>query len=226
MGRDTILFDINETILDLSSLGPMFKAAFGGEGASAIWFSDLLHSSTVCALTGVKTDFTSLAGMMLDRLGERFGVSISVSVRDEILGGFAHLPAHDDVKAALRRLHSADYRTVAFSNSSTSLIEQQIQNAGLTDYFDDIVSVERSGTFKPDARAYKYVADYLGRPVGDLRLIATHDWDTHGAMVAGLMAAYIDRSGVPYHPLYRKPDVCSETLEGVVDQILEQDRGS
>jgi len=47
MGRDTILFDINETILDLSSLRPMFKAAFGSEGASAIWFSDLLHSHPI-----------------------------------------------------------------------------------------------------------------------------------------------------------------------------------
>jgi len=35
MPRDTILFDINETVLDLSSLKPRFKAAFGNEAVTA-----------------------------------------------------------------------------------------------------------------------------------------------------------------------------------------------
>ena len=51
--RDTILFDINETVLDLSSLKPTFEALFGTAQALT-WFATLLHSSTVSALTGVR----------------------------------------------------------------------------------------------------------------------------------------------------------------------------
>ena len=62
MSRDTILFDINETVLDLSSLKMKFKTVLGGESVTVTWFSMRLHTSTVCALTATKTDFATLAG--------------------------------------------------------------------------------------------------------------------------------------------------------------------
>ena len=62
MHRDTILFDINETVLDLSSLKPLFAKHLGSEAVTATWFSMLLHSSNVCALTGVRSDFGSWPG--------------------------------------------------------------------------------------------------------------------------------------------------------------------
>ncbi len=223
MPRNTILFDINETILNLTSLRPKFKVAFGDERVTATWFSMLLHTSTVCALTDVKTDFASLASAMLDTIAARLRVSLSDEKRSEILGGFASLPPHADVKPALTRLRSAGYRTVAFTNSSHNLVTSQIQNAGLTEYYDNIVSVEETGSFKPDTKVYRFVAEHLNRPIGELRLVATHDWDTHGALTAGMLAAYVDRSGAPYHPLYYRPDVYAATMDGVVEQIIARD---
>ena len=223
MPRGTILFDINETILNLTSLRPKFKTAFGDEGVTATWFSMLLHTSTVCVLTDVKTDFATLAGTMLDTIAARLGVVLSDVARGEILGGFASLAPHADVKPALTRLRSAGYRTAAFTNSSLNLVTSQINNAGLTKYYDDIVSVEETGSFKPDAKVYRFVAERLNRPIGELRLVAAHDWDTHGALTAGMLAAYIDRSGAPYHPLYHRPDVYAATMEDVVEQIIARD---
>ncbi|MES9972230.1 MAG: haloacid dehalogenase type II [Candidatus Thiodiazotropha sp.] len=223
MSRDTILFDINETVLDLSSLKPKFKAAFETESVTATWFSMLLHSSTVCALTGVKTDFATLAGTMLDTIAARLGVELAEETRADILSSFAGLPAHGDMIPALTRLRSAGYRTVAFTNSSLNLVTAQINNAGLTEYFDDIVSVETTGSFKPDPKVYSYVAERMDRPMEELRLVATHDWDTHGALSAGMHAAFIDRSGAPYHPLYHRPDVYATNMIDVVEQIIARD---
>jgi len=223
MPRDTILFDINETVLDLSSLKPKFKAAFGNEAVTATWFSMLLHTSTVCALTGVKTDFATLAGAMLDTIAARLGEKLSDAIRGEILGGFASLPPHADVIPALTRLRSAGYRTVAFTNSSLKLVTSQIEKAGLTKHYDQILSVEQTGSFKPDAKVYRFAAERLHRPIDELRLIAAHDWDTHGALTAGMLAAYIDRSGAPYHPLYHRPDVYATTMGEVAEQIIARD---
>jgi hypothetical protein len=89
--------------------------------------------------------------------------------------------------------------------------------------FDEIVSVEETGSFKPARKVHEFVAKRMNRPVGELRLFATHDWDTHGAMTAGMQAAYIDRSGIPYHPLYRQPDVCASFLDALVELILVSD---
>lgn len=223
MARDTILFDINETVIDLGSLRPKFEAVFGDASVTATWFAMLLHSSTVCALTGVRTGFAALAGTMLDTLAARRGIAITEQQRGEILSGFASLKAHDDIVPALKRLRDAGYRTVAFSNSSLNLVTSQITNAGLAEYYDEIVSVEETGSFKPDPKVFQFVGEKVGRPLAELRLTATHDWDTHGAVSAGMMAAYIDRTGAPYHPLYRRPDVFAPTMGGVVDGILSED---
>lgn len=99
----------------------------------------------------------------------------------------------------------------------------QIANAGLAADFDEIVSVEETGGFKPDPRVYQFVAERIDRAKVDLRLVATHDWDTHGAIAAGMLAAYVDRSGAPYHPLYRRPDVFAENLMEVTEQIISAD---
>lgn len=224
MSRDTVLFDINETVLDLSSLRPKFEAALGSQSVTATWFSMLLHSSTVCALTGARTDFATLAGAMLDAIAARLGVELTDETRADILRSFANLPPHDDIKSALTQLRSAGYRTVAFTNSSLKLVSTQINNAGLVEYFDEIVSVEETGSFKPDPRVYAFVAERIDRPVDGLRLVATHDWDTHGAMSAGMRAAYINRSGAPYHPLYLRPDVYATTMDDVAEQIIAKDR--
>ena len=223
MPGDTILFDINETILDLGALRPKFQAAFGNEAVAATWFSMLLHSSTVCVVTNTETDFADLAGIMLEAVAARLEVELSEEIRADILGSFASLAPHADVKPALTRLSSAGYRAVAFSNSSLKLITNQIDNAGLTEHFHDLISAEETGSFKPDPKVYGFAASRVSRPIDELRLVATHDWDTHGALSAGMRAAYIDRSGAPYHPRYRHPDIHGTRMDDVIERIIAGD---
>ncbi len=221
--RNIILFDMNETVLDLSSLKPDFEMLFGDSSSMSIWFATLLHNSTVCALTNVAAGFASLASVALDKLAAKRGVTLSIAQRDHLMDGFANLQPHCDVIPALAELRRHGYRTVAFSNSSRDLMAHQIQNAGLFDYFDHVISVEQTGSFKPDPKVYQFAAKCLARTVNDLRLIATHDWDTHGALSAGMHAAYIDRSGAPYHPLLKCPSVFSTDMQDLVMQIMAQD---
>ena len=92
--------------------------------------------------------------------------------------------------------------------------------AQLTDYFDEIISVEETGSFKPDPTVYEFAAQKLQQPIDQLCLVATHDWDTHGALSAGLSAAYIDRTGVLYNPLYLKPKLQSNSMINLIDMII------
>jgi len=92
MPRDTILFNINKTVLDLSSLKPKFKAAFGMKVLPQPDFQCFLHTLTVCILTGIKSNFADLAGIMLDTIAARTGVGLPEVKRADILSGFASLP--------------------------------------------------------------------------------------------------------------------------------------
>jgi len=220
MGKETILFDVNETILSLDSLRSEFKTVFSDENIADIWFSMLLHNSTVCVLTGVNTNFATLGEITLNDIVSRLKTPLSEKQKRSVLNCFANLQPHKDVKPALRTLRHAGYRTIAFSNSSHTLISTQIRNSGLMNEFSDIISVEKAGTFKPDALAYEFVTELLQQPKSQLRLISTHDWDTHGALSAGLKAAYIDRLNSPYNPLYLRPDIVGRSMPEIIDNII------
>lgn len=218
---DTVLFDVNETTLDLGPLGPAFERAFGDPLALPEWFGRLLQASAVCALTGVKATFRDLAQAGLERSAALFDRAPSPEARDALLAGFASLSPHPDVAPALERLRSAGYRTAAFSNSSSSLLEQQIRSAGLEDGFDALVSVEEVGSFKPDPAVYQHAARRMDRAPERCWMVAAHDWDVHGAMAAGLLGAYVARPRTPYHPAFRPPTVRGADLLETVDAILE-----
>ena len=221
MKKEVILFDINETVLNLEYLKPMFREAFGSEEALPLWFSKLLHSSTVCIATSVRSNFAELASAMLESVAAHYKCHFTDKKRSELLACFSNLPPHADINEALIKLRSSGFKTVAFSNSSLNLITAQMHHSGLTQLFDAIISVEDTGSFKPNPQVYHFAAQVLGESVENLRLVATHDWDTHGALSAGLKAAYIDRTGSQYHPLYLKPEIMSKTMGGIVDKIIE-----
>lgn len=221
MDKEIILFDINETVLDLSELKVPFRQAFGDEAALPLWFAKLLHSSTVCVTTGVKSDFSSLAAAMLDNIAALYAIDLKEAEKQQLLDKFASLQPHHDIKPALDLLRKNGFQTVAFSNSSSQLIQSQLTHAGIIDYFDEVISVEETQSFKPDLSVYQFAAQKLATTVEKLRLVATHDWDCHGALSAGLQSAYIARTSTPYNPLYYKPEITAKTMTELVEQIIQ-----
>jgi 2-haloacid dehalogenase len=187
------------------------------------WFSMLLHSSTVCLATNVTTEFKTLANIALDSLAGKLGISLSKDNCDEILSSLSNLPAHADMKPALIKLHNANFKLVAFSNSSLILLSSQLKNSGLDKYFDDVISVESADTFKPSPKAYQFAVNKLNVLPSQVCLIATHDWDTHGALCAGINAAFINRLGITYNPLYKKPSIIGNTMNEIVDKIIAEE---
>lgn len=220
MESQIVLFDINETVLDLSLLKPAFLRIFGTEGALPFWFVKLLHTSNVCVVTKVTSDFASLASIALEQVASFYKVVLSEQDKAALLDGLACLAPHPDVKPALKRLRDHGFQVVAFSNSSSALITKQIMNAKLDEHFDNIISVEGAGSFKPDPAVYRYASELLAVPRAQLRLVACHDWDTHAALFAGLKAAYIARGQSIYNPLYLQPDIQETSMDAIAQQII------
>lgn len=216
-----ILFDVNETLLDLSVLQPQFERVFGDSAVMAQWFAVLLHTSVVTTVTNAYENFGALAGAALDVVAGRMGAELSEDDRGSILGMVRELPPHTDVAPSLERLGEAGFRMATLTNSAPAVVSDQISNAGLSDFFEQQISVDEVRAFKPAPEPYRLAASKLGVEVGDLRLVAAHDWDVFGALRAGCQAAFIARGGRTMHPLYDTPDVMGPDLISVTDQILE-----
>ena len=219
----TIVFDVNQTLLDLSPLRAPFADALGDEGALREWFSRMLHLSTVATLTGVDSDFSQVGRAALTAVAERRAAPMDDAMADRLLGLMRELPAHSEVPDAIRRLRRARFRTCALTNSTAAVAKAQLEHAGLAELLDPILSVESVGRFKPAPEAYRMASERLGVHPEDLRLVAAHDWDVIGALRAGWSAAFVARPGQTWAPLISPPDVVGRDLDEVITRILETD---
>jgi FMN phosphatase YigB (HAD superfamily) len=57
--RPVIVFDVNETLLDLDSIRPVFDRIFGDPAAMRLWFANLITYSEALTLAGVIDLFES-----------------------------------------------------------------------------------------------------------------------------------------------------------------------
>ena len=217
---EVLVFDVNQTLLDLAALRPHFARAFGDAKTLDEWFALLLQYSLVVTVTSAYADFGTVAGAVLDMLSANKKVNISSEDRRTILRGLLSLPAHPEVPESLRRLRGAGFRMVTLTNSSPSAVRTQIENSGLNKYFDESISVDLVHRFKPDLEVYRRTSEHLGVAPAKLLLIAAHAWDVFGAKKAGWCTAFVARSGITQFPLGPEADVSGPDLKAVADAIF------
>lgn len=221
--KKLIVFDVNETLLDLKALDPKFEQVFGNASVRTSWFGLVLRNSLVATITGRYDDFGKIAGAALEMTAQLHNVTLSDEDRTSIMGGIRSLPPHADVIPGLDKLTSAGFRLFTLTNSPSHVVETQLQNAGITGYFEKSFSVDAIKKFKPDAEVYQMTAKELGVPADQIRLVAAHDWDVAGALLAGCTSAFIARPGHVLNPAMPAPDIIGKDLIGVVEQIIATD---
>ena len=66
-------------------------------------------------------------------------------------------------------------------------------------------------------------AKELGVPIDQIRLVAAHDWDVAGALLAGCSSAFIARPGHVLNPAMPVPDIVGKDLIEVAEKIESTD---
>src|SRR5919197_4268790 len=80
-----LVFDVNQTLLDVNALRPAFERAFGSGSVLSEWFSLLLQYASVVSLVEAYSDFGTVGGAVLDMLAHSKGVQLSSEDRTRIL---------------------------------------------------------------------------------------------------------------------------------------------
>ncbi|MDQ4045687.1 MAG: haloacid dehalogenase type II, partial [Chloroflexota bacterium] len=107
---EVIVFDVNETLLDVGALDPFFAERFGDAAVRREWFGQLLQSAFVTTITGHYRDFGTLGMGALAMVASRHGSDITAADRSALGAGMRALPPHPDVRPALERLREAGLR--------------------------------------------------------------------------------------------------------------------
>jgi 2-haloacid dehalogenase len=217
---ELVVFDVNETLLDLTPLRIDFEDVFGTAEPLGEWFARLLHGSLVSNHLGDYRAFGVIGVEALLQVAERHGVDLDEATATEVVTRLAILPAHLDVIPALERLLDAGFRTAALTNSSTKAANVQIENAGLHTFIQRVVSVEEVGRFKPDPSTYRHAAQVMDVQIGNSMLVSAHDWDVVGALQAGAGAAFIRRPRLMWSLPRPVPDLTGTDLTKIADQLI------
>ena len=187
-----LVFDVNETLVDIDSLAPLFIELFGHERVLREWFAQLVMYSMSATLADRYVTFSTLAQGVLRMVGDIHHVHVSDDDLQRLTTGLLTMPAHPDATEGLARLRDNGFRLVTLTNSPPNPDgPTALQSSGLGDFFEHQLSVDACRAFKPAAAVYRYVCETLGVAPADCMMVAAHVWDTLGAQNVGFSAALI-----------------------------------
>jgi 2-haloacid dehalogenase len=215
-----IVFDVNETLLDLQTMEPTFQRIFGDRSAMRLWFADLIMYSAALTVAGCYVPFTDIGAAVMKMLADTQGIKINDADKEELKEKFSTMPPHREVPAALRKLRDAGFRLFTLTDNLLEVQTRQLEHGGIVDLFERRFSADGVKHHKPSPQAYAYVQKELGAEPSQLCLIACHTWDTLGAVAAGWDAALIKRIGNDVLGVGPQPGIVGDDLDDVADQLI------
>ncbi|MGH3559436.1 MAG: haloacid dehalogenase type II [Mycobacterium sp.] len=215
-----LVFDVNETLIDINSIAPLFDRIFGDPQVMREWFTQLVMYSMTTTLSGRYTDFFTLGQGVLQMLAEIHHVRITDDDVRSVKRGMLTMPAHADVEDGLTALRDNGFRLVTLTNSPPNR-PTPLEHAGLAHFFEQQFSVDACRAFKPAPTVYRYVCEELGVRLTDCMMVAAHVWDTVGAQSAGFSGALITRPGNAPLPMrdLPQPTVIANDLRELAQQL-------
>ena len=219
-GLPLIVFDVNETLLDLETMAPVFERIFRDKAAMRLWFANLILYSASLTVARQYVPFTDIGAAVMKMLANTRGIKITDSDKKELTEKFSTMPSHRDVPAALQKLRNAGFRLFTLTDNLLEVQSRQLEHGGIVGMFERRFSADGVKRHKPAPEAYAYVEKELKVQPSQLLLIASHTWDTLGAVAAGWDAALIRRPGNDVLGVGPQPSIVGSDLNDVADQLI------
>jgi len=83
-----IVFDVNETLLDLETMEPTFQRIFGDKNAMRLWFANLIMYSAALTVAGCYVPFTEIGAAVMKMLADTRGIKVDDKDKKELTENF------------------------------------------------------------------------------------------------------------------------------------------
>ncbi|WP_275555522.1 haloacid dehalogenase type II [Mixta sp. Marseille-Q2659] len=221
-----LVFDVNETLLDIQALTPFFTEIFGTPRAMRDWFAQTILYSQSLSLIDHYQPFGELGVATLKMQAD----IANVACTEREIARFQHvmktLPLYPDVTAALTQLQDTGFRLFTLTNNAAATQDAQLQHAGIAHFFEETFSVDqRAKTFKPALKTYRDIALMIGDKEQQFCLVACHSWDIIGARAAGWDAALVLRPNNAPLSLGPQPTLIGNDLSEISRQLISRYAG-
>ena len=131
-----LVFDVNETLIDIESIAPLFGELFGDERVLREWFGQLVMYSMTATLAECYVDFFTLGQGVLHMLADIHRVDVTDDDVHRLQEQMRTMPAHPDAADGLTALRDNGFRLVTLTNSPHKPgVQTPLENAGLGGLF-------------------------------------------------------------------------------------------
>lgn len=214
-------------IFDPNSVLPVVEGVVPGRARefTQAWRSKQFEYGFLRAITNQHADFFEVTGDALDFTAAAMQVRLDAEQRRRLLNAYLTLQPWPDARAALERLRAAGVRIITIANFSPMMLRANADHAGLTDYFDQLLSTARNGTYKPSAEAYALGMQELGLKKEEIVFAAFGGWDAYGAKTFGYPTYWVNRLQLPPERLGAQADGVSHDMSGLLQFVLGETPG-
>lgn len=201
-------FDIYGTLIDPMALGQALEGMIGDQAPqfNVLWRDKQLEYSFRKAAMKQFNHFSECTMQALEYCDAFLKTGLSQSQKKELLGMYRKLPAYNETEACLKSLKEQETEIIAFSNGKKDDLVSLFENAGIIQYFDQIISVDEVRTFKPSPEVYELLTDKSKASKENTWLVSANAFDIVGASSIGLKTIWLKRNpnavfdpfGIPY----------------------------
>lgn len=220
-----LTFDQYGTVVDmqagLTEAATPFLKAKGWEGKPnsfvTWWRRTHFENSMIDALCDRgHTPYRQIGHRAVAHVMDRAGISYTQQEVEMLVTEIEKLKPFPDARAALGRLHER-YKLAILSNGDRDMLEAAKPHIGIP--FDDVISVQEAGYFKPHWKTYAKAEELLGVDRTSVLFVANHAFDCVGAKSFGMRTAFIDRRKRPFGDWPEQPDLIVSDLAELADLL-------
>lgn len=204
---DACVFDAYGTLFDVAAAASNCRDALGdkADSLSILWRTKQLEYTWLRSLMDEYVEFWQVTSDGLDYALETLGLDGDEHLRQRLLNMFLELDAYEEVKGVLTRLKCGGMKCAILSNGSPKMLSSAVNNAGISDLLEAVISVDDIKIYKPHSSVYQMAVDSLGVPAERICFMSSNAWDASGAANFGFRVNWVNRFGqkserLPGHP--------------------------
>ena len=217
------VFDAYGTLFDVTAAAREAAAEPGRTGFAAVWPKvandwrlKQLQYTWLRAIADAHTDFWQVTQDGLDWALEASSLN-DPELRERLLALYWELSAFAEVPKMLATLKEAGFKTAILSNGSPDMLAGAVQSANVSEFLDDVLSVQDVGVFKPHRSVYQMVLDRFECEADEVLFVSSNGWDAAAASGFGFRCVWVNRAGEPMDRLPWSPDTVLSDLTTIPD---------
>jgi 2-haloacid dehalogenase len=199
---DVVAFDVYGTLFDITG------ERWAAPEVVATMRSKQLQYSWLVSLMGDYRPFSELTRAAVEHALEVHGASADV---DAVMDGMLRIKPYPETVGVLERLR-AHARLAVLSNGDTESLEALLQNTGVRELFDLVISAAEVRIFKPAPAVYQLLLDKSRAGRDRVLFVSSNGFDVAGAARFGLRVAWVNRRGSPPEGVGGRPEFAVKDL--------------